>query len=99
MQYVEIETLGYDLLREHRLTDWSLELVNIEPHVGECDFACKTIRIRTYAVHALDGKEAEDTILHEIAHALVGPGHDHDEVWQAKAKALGVRIEAVTTCD
>lgn len=31
----------------------------------------------------------ENTILHEIAHALVGPGHGHDNVWRAQHKSLG----------
>lgn len=30
-----------------------------------------------------------DTWLHEIAHALVGPDHGHDEVWRTKALAIG----------
>jgi predicted SprT family Zn-dependent metalloprotease len=33
--------------------------------------------------------EVRNTILHEIAHALVGPNHGHDRVWKAKAKELG----------
>jgi predicted SprT family Zn-dependent metalloprotease len=33
--------------------------------------------------------EVLDTILHEIAHALVGPGHGHDEVWKAKCVEVG----------
>ncbi len=30
-----------------------------------------------------------DTILHEIAHALVGKGHGHDDVWRTKALEIG----------
>lgn len=30
-----------------------------------------------------------DTILHEIAHALVGPNHCHDLVWKAKCLEIG----------
>jgi predicted SprT family Zn-dependent metalloprotease len=32
-----------------------------------------------------------DTILHEIAHALVGPGHDHDVFWQIRARSVGAK--------
>jgi predicted SprT family Zn-dependent metalloprotease len=38
--------------------------------------------------------EVRDTILHEIAHALVGPGHGHDGVWKAKCREIGARPEA-----
>lgn len=30
-----------------------------------------------------------NTILHEIAHARVGPGRGHDEVWRAEARRIG----------
>ena len=36
-----------------------------------------------------DEAEIEDTLLHEIAHALVGRRHHHDAVWQAKAREIG----------
>jgi len=31
------------------------------------------------------------TLLHECAHALVGPGYAHGPVWKRKARELGVR--------
>ena len=33
--------------------------------------------------------EIKGTWLHEIAHALVGPDHDHDAVWQARCCTIG----------
>ena len=36
-----------------------------------------------------DDAEIEDTLLHEIAHALVGRRHHHDAVWRAKAREIG----------
>ena len=36
-------------------------------------------------------EEVRDTILHEVAHALVGPGHGHDTVWKATAAQVGAR--------
>ena len=30
-----------------------------------------------------------DTILHEIAHALVGPRHGHNAIWRQKAREIG----------
>ena len=41
-----------------------------------------------------DPDEVRDTILHEIAHALVGPGHGHDAVWKAKCVEVGAKPEA-----
>ena len=32
----------------------------------------------------------KDVLLHEVAHLLVGYQHQHDDVWTAKALALGV---------
>ncbi len=40
--------------------------------------------------------DVRDTLLH-VTHALVGPGHAHDAVWQAKTREVGSEC-ARTTC-
>lgn len=42
-----------------------------------------------YVIELNDEAEVRDTILHEIAHFLVGHGHNHDWVWQSKARSIG----------
>lgn len=54
--------------------------------------SCSASRINLNIYHALenDWSAIRNTILHEIAHALVGPGHGHRKDWQDKARELGV---------
>ncbi len=52
---------------------------------------------RSPTLHSED--EVLDTILHEIAHALVGPQHGHDAVWRAKAREIGCSGERCVSSD
>ena len=73
------------------LCDWKLELDHAKVRAGACHFTEKKISFsRNFIKHA-DDLDINDTILHEIAHALVGPNHGHDSVWK---KALGANISA-----
>jgi hypothetical protein len=36
----------------------------------------------------------KNSILHELAHVLVGKGHGHDEIWFRKALDLGCKPQA-----
>jgi SWI/SNF-related matrix-associated actin-dependent regulator 1 of chromatin subfamily A len=40
-------------------------------------------------LNSTEEQQFKDTILHEIAHAIVGPHHGHDEVWRGKAVEIG----------
>ena len=38
--------------------------------------------------------ESEDTVLHELAHALVGSGHGHNAVWKQMCVKIGAKPES-----
>ena len=81
--------LATELMNIHCLVGWRFKLDHARRRAGQCDFTNKTISLsRLYVRHA-DIDHIRDTILHEIAHALVGPRHGHDAVWRQKAREIG----------
>lgn len=92
-----IQSLAIDLMDEHGLHDWTFQWDNAKRRAGVCKFSKKVIGMsRLWAEHASDD-DIIDTILHEIAHALVGPGEGHGPRWRAMAKSIGCRGERCAT--
>jgi predicted SprT family Zn-dependent metalloprotease len=56
---------------------------------GLCDYDLRLITISGELTQRNEEAFFRDTILHEMAHALVGPGHAHDAVWKRKAREIG----------
>lgn len=84
--------LANKLMREympHLVEDgWKFKISNTRNAVGRCDFDNKVIEVSKFYMHnSMD--EVEDTIRHEIAHALAGPIHGHDHVWRRFAIDVG----------
>lgn len=79
------------LLKDHGLRDlgWIFEFSNEKRHVGRCFHDQKRIVFSKHFVDNTPMEKIRDTILHEIAHALVGSGHGHDDVWKLKAIEVG----------
>jgi hypothetical protein len=88
-------TRAYRLMWKYGLTDWDCEVESLGDGgtrrglLGNCDFARTTIRLDISHVHRGPWRFVRETILHEIAHALVGPC-GHGLKWQRKARELGV---------
>lgn len=81
--------LSIELMETHGLEGWRIKLDHARRRAGQCDYSSKTISLsRLYIRHA-EQDHIRDTILHEIAHALVGPNHGHDTVWRQKALEIG----------
>ncbi|WP_035918624.1 SprT-like domain-containing protein [Knoellia sinensis] len=89
MEMTAALALGRRLLREHGLEHWSVTSDRAKTRAGVCRFATRTISLSAPLTRLHDEVEVRDTILHEIAHALVGPEHGHDAVWRSKALDIG----------
>jgi predicted SprT family Zn-dependent metalloprotease len=91
---LEAAKLAKVLMTQHRLIGWKFQYTQERTTFGSCNHGLKIIRLSAPLVELNSDYEVKDTILHEIAHALVGPGHDHDRVWMRKASEIGARPEA-----
>ncbi len=82
-------TMARELVREHGIDGWTVEFDRAKARAAACHFRDRRITLSRHltALHSED--EVRDSILHEIAHALVGPRHGHDAVWRATALAIG----------
>ena len=78
------------LMHTHGLVGWRFSFDRAKTRLGICDFTTRTISLSKHWVEVRSLEESEATILHELAHALVGPGHNHNMVWALKAKKLGL---------
>lgn len=89
MELNEARTLATRLMRQHELTGWQMVFDNARTRAGVCRADRRQIGLSRHITPLHSEDEVRDTILHEIAHALVGPQHGHDGVWRAKARAIG----------
>jgi len=89
MELRAVRALGVELLALHGLTSWRFVFDTAKRRAGACKFDSRTISVSRHLMELYSEEHVRDTILHEIAHALVGPKHGHDGVWRAKALAIG----------
>ncbi|VGO22819.1 SprT family zinc-dependent metalloprotease [Pontiella sulfatireligans] len=78
-----------ELVTGHGLKKWRFKFDHSTRRAGCCNYRDKTISIAFSLAQAGSDEDIRDTILHEIAHALVGKRHNHDAVWKAKAMEIG----------
>lgn len=90
--------LAKELLQEWGLTEkgWSYVWGNRKSAFGTCRFRPRTIELSLYLLPTISDEEAEDTIRHEIAHALDFEQRgtsDHSWRWKAWAVKVGANPE------
>jgi predicted SprT family Zn-dependent metalloprotease len=81
--------MGRALLDEHGLQDWTLHFDRAKTRAGVCRGARREIGLSGPLTRLHPEEEVRETLLHEIAHALVGVAHRHDEVWRRKVVQIG----------
>lgn len=93
MEPSQASQLARSLMNDHGLHDWLFQLDHSKVRFGHCRQRSKVISLSQYLIRLNDEAQVKDTVLHEIAHALVGPGHGHDAEWKQMAKDIGARPE------
>ena len=87
------------LILQHGLDGWSFQFDSAQKRAGACVFSTQIISLsRFYCIRASDA-QIRDTVLHEIAHALAGPKHNHDATWKRIARSIGCTADRCHTVD
>jgi predicted SprT family Zn-dependent metalloprotease len=92
----QARTLAQRLLSNHGLRDWSFRFNRSKCNMGLCRFDDRSIELSLHFVERNPAPVGRDTLQHEIAQALVGPGHGHDTAWKQMCLRVGARPERVS---
>jgi hypothetical protein len=89
MEIQKAEDLARSLMAKYDLHDWRFSFDNAKRRAGACNHTKRTISLSIHLVRIRSDDNVRNTILHEIAHALVGRGHGHNRIWKRKALEIG----------
>ncbi|MDX2376652.1 SprT-like domain-containing protein [Microbacterium sp. LRZ72] len=77
------------LISRHLDESWSFGFDNAKRRAGLCDFTRKRISVSRYLAARYDDDTNQQTLLHEVAHAMAGASVGHGPEWKRTARALG----------
>lgn len=86
---IQAHTIARETMSKHGLTGWNYPLDRAVNRSGACFYRQKRISMSAKIIAGMTEKEFMNTLLHEIAHALVGEDHGHDHAWRTKHYELG----------
>ncbi len=91
----EAKQLAIDLMNQYGLLDkgWFFEYDNAKRRFGCCNYRQKKITLSKPLTELREESFVRNTILHEIAHAIVGGKNGHNHIWRAKAIEIGCNGE------
>jgi hypothetical protein len=83
--------MGNEILKKHSLLQagWKIQFNKSSKYLAACWYQSKVIAVSVHLLNGADEGTYSNTMLHEVAHALVGPGQGHNNVWKAKAIEIG----------
>ncbi len=91
MNLSQAQTMANELMGQHGLLvrGWKFRFDRSKKRFGCCFYGKMAITLSSHLTELNDEDRVRNTIIHEIAHVLVGTGHGHDAFWVAKAKEIG----------
>ena len=77
------------LIRLHLDDTWSFRFDRAAKRAGLTDYSTRRISVSKHLAARWDDDDVHQILLHEVAHAMVGPGNAHGPRWQRAARGLG----------
>ncbi len=77
MNLESAQALAEKIMKEEVLEDWSFCFDFAKKRFGKCDYGKKEISLSKYLTELNDEKTVQDTIIHEVAHAIAGHASGH----------------------
>jgi predicted SprT family Zn-dependent metalloprotease len=91
MNTMTARRLAESAMRQYGLTrqGWVFQWDGAKRRYGQCSYSTKVLSFSKFLTEHSEEQDFMDTVMHEIAHALVGPGFGHGVVWRRKMIELG----------
>ena len=89
--------MAEQLMTQHGINSWIVVFDNAKTRRGQTRFRKQEISLSRFITEMNPIEQIRNTILHEIAHILVGPDHGHDDIWRSKAIEIGCNGQTCTT--
>jgi predicted SprT family Zn-dependent metalloprotease len=89
MEIERAKELALELMTQHKLYGWGLSFNQSNFGFGKCSYRKKRIFLSRVLVSLNEEERVRNTILHEIAHALMGKQAGHSSIWVQKAQEIG----------
>ena len=93
MDILSAQKLARGLMDAHGLKDWAFKFDGANMRFGYCFWSKKVISLSLNMTAANSEHDVKETVLHEIAHALVGEKCGHDFTWKMKCHEIGCSYE------
>lgn len=99
MNIQRAEMIAKDMMAHHGLSQqgWTFRFNNRKMATGLCNYTRKLIALSKPITLVNSEDLIINTIMHEIAHALVGIGQSHNRIWQLKAIEIGSTPDVCTS--
>lgn len=99
MELSEAQEKSTNLLDVHGLLakGWAFGFNKNKRRLGVCKQDDKRIELSEHYVLRNSREHVLDTVLHEIAHALVGTEHGHDDIWKAMCSRIGATPQSCSS--
>lgn len=98
MDLIKAQVRAVNELKKHGLAEqgWTFAFDRATSRLGQCDFGKKRITISKYFTGAATLEQFEQTLFHEVAHALLPVAAKHGWQWKRKAREIGHHTGART---